>query len=356
MCGPNHPIAEPLEPRRLLAATDPFTLVVMPDTQFYSESQPAIFTAQTRWIRDNAPVQNIRFVSHVGDLVQNPTVAAEWTRADQAMDLLDGATPYSAAIGNHDYDATNDHTRVSKYVQYFGPTRYAGRAWYGGASANKVNHFQMFDAGPWHFLHLTMQWEPTDADLAWAQGIVNAHPGLPVLLSTHAYLQAGGTRSTGAHAGGNSGEAMWQEFIRKNPRIFMVFNGHFPGEARLVSRNDQNQDVHQLLVDFQSRANGGDGFLRILRFDPGANRIDVKTYSPWLNQYETDADSQFSISINFASRFGDSARAPERIVVPAATPRRMPQSSDRASLFGRNIIKRSDLAEAMDWRQAARAA
>ncbi len=31
-----------------------FTVVTIPDTQFYSESYPATFTAQTTWIRDSA--------------------------------------------------------------------------------------------------------------------------------------------------------------------------------------------------------------------------------------------------------------------------------------------------------------
>src|SRR5687767_11306915 len=35
---------ESLEPRTLLAATDPFTFVVMPDTQYYSQKYPDIFS------------------------------------------------------------------------------------------------------------------------------------------------------------------------------------------------------------------------------------------------------------------------------------------------------------------------
>ena len=31
-----------------------FTIAVLPDTQYYSEKYPAIFTKQTQWIADNA--------------------------------------------------------------------------------------------------------------------------------------------------------------------------------------------------------------------------------------------------------------------------------------------------------------
>jgi hypothetical protein len=49
------------------------------------------------------------------------------------------------------------------------------------------------------------------------------------------------------------------------------------------------------LADYQERASGGEGWLRILRFIPAENRIHVETYSPWLNRYETDSNSQFTL-------------------------------------------------------------
>src|SRR5688572_8408218 len=84
----------------------PFTVAVLPDTQFYSESFPATFHAQTQWIVDHAATNNIKFVTHLGDVTQNGGALIEWWRADAAMDRLDTlpSLPYSVAIGNHDYD------------------------------------------------------------------------------------------------------------------------------------------------------------------------------------------------------------------------------------------------------------
>src|SRR5512134_4018126 len=52
-----------------------FTLVALPDTQFYSSSlnggSPAIFKAQTDWIVANTAARNIAFVTQLGDCVQN---------------------------------------------------------------------------------------------------------------------------------------------------------------------------------------------------------------------------------------------------------------------------------------------
>jgi hypothetical protein len=55
--------------------------------------------------------------------------------------------------------------------------------------------------------------------------------------------------------------------------------------------------VYSLLSNYQGRAHGGDGWLRIMEFAPSEGRVYVKTYSPYLNQYETDADSQFTLEL-----------------------------------------------------------
>ena len=51
--------------------TRPFTIVMLPDTQFYSEVYPEIYKAMTRWIVSNREAENIVGVVHVGDVVQN---------------------------------------------------------------------------------------------------------------------------------------------------------------------------------------------------------------------------------------------------------------------------------------------
>ena len=50
---------------------EPATIVMLPDTQLYSENNPEIFHDQTRWVAEHIAEENIRFVTHVGDVVQN---------------------------------------------------------------------------------------------------------------------------------------------------------------------------------------------------------------------------------------------------------------------------------------------
>jgi hypothetical protein len=50
------------------------------------------------------------------------------------------------------------------------------------------------------------------------------------------------------------------------------------------------------LSDYQSRENGGNGLMRLYRFSVEEKLLDVKTFSSFTNEYETDGDSQFTIT------------------------------------------------------------
>ena len=57
------------EPKR----AESFTVVLLPDTQNYSENFPDNYVAQTLWIRKRLKDENIQFAIHLGDIVQNAT-------------------------------------------------------------------------------------------------------------------------------------------------------------------------------------------------------------------------------------------------------------------------------------------
>ena len=57
--------------------------------------------------------------------------------------------------------------------------------------------------------------------------------------------------------------------------------------------------VHEVLADYQDDPNGGNGYLRIMEFDPARSLINVKSYSPTLNNFLTKNESQFSLNVNF---------------------------------------------------------
>jgi len=83
--------------------------------------------------------------------------------------------------------------------------------------------------------------------------------------------------------------------LKHNPNLFLMLCGHFNGEGQRVDVFEGNT-VYTLLSDYQGWPNGGDGWLRVMEFAPADDEIRVQTYSPTLDQFETDADSQFTLS------------------------------------------------------------
>ena len=56
--------------------------------------------------------------------------------------------------------------------------------------------------------------------------------------------------------------------------------------------------VHEMLVDPQNMANGGNGWIRLLEFDPDGSTVHVKTYSPFLDQWDTSPDNFYDIRLS----------------------------------------------------------
>jgi hypothetical protein len=314
--------------------SDGFTIVALPDTQNYTKVQKNFdyFLAQTEWIKNNKTLYAIVFVTHEGDLIDggvgtNDPVDKQWERADEAMDALDeAAIPYSASIGDHDYDTVEDLSQADNFVQWFGPDRYQGQSWYGGSSAGISagdkgrNHYQLFTAGGRTFLHLNLEWEvsgqTSDAgtSLGWAHSILSKHPDTPTIITTHSYL-----KDTTPHRdweiesfGGSNpsnGERIFQQLVKPHEQVFMVLNGNWhesDGEYHQRSEPEAGQVIDEMLANYQTRTDGGQGLMRLIEFLPSSNSIDVYTISPGRDASlksddicETDADSRFSLPFEF---------------------------------------------------------
>ena len=271
-------------------SADPdFTIAVLPDTQKYSASYPGIFTAQTQWIVNNRAARNILFVAQEGDVIDSPT-AAQYANASASMSLLDGVLPYGLLRGNHDSDS-------ALFNQYFPYTRYSGYSWYGGhypANAND-NSFQTFSAGSQQLLVLHLSFMPAADVITWAQAVISAHPAHKVIIVTHAFVDEAGNLTNGLD--GTPTQYIWDSLVEPFANVCLVLCGHEHVEITRINPTADGRMVPQLLADYQAYANGGNGFLRLMRFAPAQNKVFVETYSPWLDQYETDANSQFALDV-----------------------------------------------------------
>ena len=294
------------------AATRPdFAVVAIPDTQHYAASAALAptFTAQTTWIANNVAPLNIRFVSHLGDIVTSgDKVELEWQRADQSMTVLDiGGVPYGVSPGDHDQAPTGLATMFDKY---FSPARFFGREWYGGflgaeptdpAFRLNKDSYQLFSAGGMDFLVIHIEHDWPGYAVTWASRLLKNFPNRRVILSSHLFLNESGSRPTTAvfrGVNGTSAEAVWQNLIRTNCNVFLVISGHYLGESRRTDLNACGQPVHQVVSNYQFRPDGGNGWLRYYVFKPSENKIAAFTYSPTLGEFERDADSEFELDFD----------------------------------------------------------
>lgn len=295
---------------------DPFSVVVVPDTQNYSYGPIELLDAQLRWVRDSRAALGTAFVIQVGDLVSEWTIPRHWNNVSNSFAILDDAgVPNTVVPGNHEFDnATGD---LGPYNSYFPPSRYSGASWstattrYGGylgqdqfgpdpIDRGNGDSYALFTAGGRDFLVLNLEWEAPQYALDWAGRVLDAYPGRSVILATHSFMSVNGTRRTTAQRpGGTSQTALWESFVRTRCEIDLVVAGHEHqgdlGEAHRVDTNACGEPVPQMLTDYQARANGGDGWLRYYTFDPAANTMRATTYSPTLDRYETDGNSSFTL-------------------------------------------------------------
>lgn len=296
--------------------SEPFTVVVVPDTQNYSYGPIDLLDAQLRWVRDSRGALGTAFVIQVGDLVSEWDIPRHWDNVSRSFAILDDAgVPNTVVPGNHDFDAATGD--LGPYNSHFPSTRYSGASWntastrYGGylgqdqfgpdpIDRGNGDSYALFSAGGRDFLVLNLEWEAPQYALDWADRVLDAHPDRSVIMATHSFVSVNGSRrATAQRPGGTSQAALWEGFVRTHCEIDLVVAGHEHlgdlGEAHRTDANACGEPVPQILTDYQSRANGGDGWLRYYTFEPATNTMRATTYSPTLDRFETDADSAFTL-------------------------------------------------------------
>lgn len=268
-----------------IAATNQFdySLIWMSDTQYYSESYPHIYNKMTEWIAAQKAAMNIKYVFHTGDLVDDFDQEYEWQNADNSMKTLDQANvPYGVLAGNHDVNhKAEDYT---KYGEYFGESRFAGRNYYGASYKNNRGHYDLISEKGNDFVMLYMGWGVNEEDMAWMNEVLAKYPERKAILNFHEYLLVSGGRSP-------IGEEIYNKVVVPNKNVIAVLSGHYHDAETLVDEIDDNKDgtpdrkVYQMLADYQGGPEGGQGFMRLLQVNPVENKIYMKTYSPYLDKF-----------------------------------------------------------------------
>lgn len=321
-----------------IAAIPTFEIIKLPDTQFYSSAEDTRFNDQTKWITNNLGGRNIKFVTHMGDIVDAGVDLNQWIFADTAMSTLDGAVPYSVCLGNHDLNPVNDRgaDNDANYQTYFGPSRFATYSWFKGSSPSGRSAYQLFTANSRIYLHISWELELDGADATWVTQTLKDNCQFPTIVTTHRMIEDDNTVKPTADFGGTSPRAMIDTYIKPNPQIFLVLSGHditTDGEGFLQESNDNGQLVYFICSNYQDQLNNGNGWLRILEFDEQGSKINVSTFSPTLNDVNPHPGSKFTIELNFVDRL-DINFCPDPTDVTAPDPTDVTDPSVPPAIFG----------------------
>lgn len=335
------------QPPRL---TDPnaWTMVVVPDTQMYSYFRwnHGILTMMTSWIYENRNTLKIQNVLHVGDIVEKNAVDSYkdprpvnsegmWKAVSHSFGVLDGAVPYILVQGNHDLGIHSAENRNSRFNDFFPVERNpsinhlveCGENSFGKKTLEN-SAYEFKTPNGWNLLIIALTFAPTDKNLEWAKEVAQRpqykdHFGI---LLTHSYM----TSHSGKNArikgegytlnkqGGNAGQAIWEKLVFPVDNIRLVICGHISAADNwrgcvgfAKDKNHAGKVVSQMLFDTQALGggwggNGGDGWLRLLEFQPDKKTIKARTFSPFFANspstrhlaWNTDPINQFEFNID----------------------------------------------------------
>jgi hypothetical protein len=302
-------------------------VMLLPDTQEYTTQENggniAMFQAQTQWIVDSRVNRGIVGVAHEGDITDKWN-ATEYDRSLTAMTKLEDPVttgladgiPYAMLMGNHDDD------NPALFNQYYGVSRFSGRSYYGGhyGSTNDHNYILFSGAGR-DFILVALSYAPSSAVLTWAKSTLEAYPNRVGIVVSHSILN----ESSSIPAPWTSEGQTIYNALRGTANLRLMFCGHMSTSSGSPAWNGEGRrsdtyggyTIHSMLADYQDRGDGGGGRLRIIQFVPAENKVRVRTYSPYTNVWEADADSssQFTLDVDLGT---PPPLAPEAPLAPLA--------------------------------------
>lgn len=296
------------------------TFVFIPDTQNFTQSQGATgLNSISDWILENKDTENIVGVMGLGDIT-NLNTKEQWAAAKTAFDKLKGEVPYVFVQGNHDIgNATTDAEgntvyRNTKNLNTYFPLNDWKPYLTGYFEEGKIDNIYTLtedDKGIKYML-LGLEFQPRDEVLEWANEIVASHPDYNVIVSTHGYQQYNYTSQSQYHitsngyadivgTNQNTGDLMWEKFVRKHANITTVVCGHVYHEDIHVTTNigDNGNTVTEIIANGQTTdvLMRMSGTIMIVRVSEDGTKANVNYYAPYHDHYLKDLN-QFELDWN----------------------------------------------------------
>ena len=310
-----------------------WSMVVMPDTQNYVKNTADyhVLNGMMDWIVENKEEYKIGLVLQEGDIVNqndresptsgNQSSTEQWVNAKNSFAKLNGVLPYVMAIGNHDMGTTSAQTRDTFFNYYFkasdnplvDPAQGGILGGYQKPGELQNAYFEYNAPDGRELLIFSLEFWPNQETVDWANEVA-ARPEFvdrTAVLLTHSYMNSNEQRTNanpdnygiGGDTHGDEshdGEQLWQELVRQHGNFEMTFSGHVGGDGIGYQRGIgvEGNSVHQMLINTQFEASGGNGWFRVLEFLNDGTTVRVRTYSPYLDMYRDDAANDFTITLS----------------------------------------------------------
>ncbi len=271
-----------------IPAPVPFSIAWISDTQAYTTKDNDVFSSMTQWIADTQEEYNTVMTVHTGDIVYNPYQPYQWENAQHAFSLLPDDMRILTVAGNHDFLEKGDPN--TPYLDTRPDTDYDPKH---AENAEGYVYYTAFSAGGVNLLVFSLSYGFEVAASDWVNEVCKEYSDYYAILCLHTYIDSGGYSSVG--------KRLIEQVVKQSPNIRLVVCGHARGTAYLPEMLDDDGDgiadrtVHQMMTDMQDDTDKGIGYLRILRFHPDEDTIEVVTYSPVLDHfgYETYGGDRF---------------------------------------------------------------
>ncbi|MGA2681110.1 MAG: metallophosphoesterase [Candidatus Bathyarchaeia archaeon] len=294
-----------------------FSLIQITDTQFLSESNPALFNTLTSWIVNNTNALNVSMVVNTGDIINVPGNVTQWQNANIAMmQLYNNGVPYSWCAGNHDI--------IGESL----PQGNANGVWLGGSgdSAFDVSVMQhepywvasifngsstavQFSYGNYRFMIINVAYDANATVLDWMQTLLKCNPNDNVIVTTHNFLTGLGTYGYTPSSQDIAWAANFNNTLSNYPNVFMTLSGHDISEGTAANlRNGNREDIFFNRQQEDSLQGGATARIYTFNMSNPANPVvSVYTYETYANgtggipQYLTDRLDQFRFTTNLTA-------------------------------------------------------
>ena len=255
-----------------------FTIAWMSDTQAYTAADSDVFARMTQWVRDTQAEYNTVLTVHTGDIVYNAYREYEWQNGVAAFSNLPENVRIVTCAGNH--DKLPDYDKNTPYLDMRPDTDFDPAHAFDDKG---YNYYTTFTAGGIPIIVFSLAYGMEVDATDWINEVCREYADHYAILAMHNYMFLGGYSSVG--------ERLIERVVKQSPNVRLILCGHERGMQYMPETLDDDGDdtpdrtVHQMMMNVQDDATNGVGYLRLLRFDPLADTIEVITYSPVLDRY-----------------------------------------------------------------------